>query len=310
MFIFSPFNANSVFQVLQVKNLKLESVLNIPLADFLHHSKLKKLQITKHDYKSDEIRDGIFHWLGNGSKYLRLEYRRTDSDLYQFLRGISSEKNNSLSFQNYLRRRSLSLGYNGSYLEFTLKKKRNDKMKKTRFPLFRLPAIPLRAIFSAMNPSETWVCRCVCKSTLSFFQSSLAILLHFFHRRRCLLWKLWDLFYCKLDIWTYIPRLFQAVKPPTLDTIEILGYPSAPNFSGFKLDGSSVTLDMSKSSYDASTQKLIVSSKNFISLMALKKKFTLSFSNNWFHFSGVSNNKIIISSPYNNSLKFSKNNFF
>ncbi|EFO91118.1 hypothetical protein CRE_30413 [Caenorhabditis remanei] len=71
-----------------------------------------------------------------------------------------------------------------------------------------------------------------------------------------------------------------AVKPPTLDTIEILGYPSAPNFSGFKLDGSSVTLDMSKSSYDASTQKLIVSSKNFISLMALKKKFTLSFSNN------------------------------
>ncbi|CAO4379283.1 unnamed protein product [Caenorhabditis nigoni] len=41
-----------------------------------------------------------------------------------------------------------------------------------------------------------------------------------------------------------------AVKPPTLDTIEILGYPSAPNFSGFKLDGSSVTLDMSKTSYD------------------------------------------------------------
>ncbi|PIC36194.1 hypothetical protein B9Z55_015280 [Caenorhabditis nigoni] len=71
-----------------------------------------------------------------------------------------------------------------------------------------------------------------------------------------------------------------AVKPPTLDTIEILGYPSAPNFSGFKLDGSSVTLDMSKTSYDASTQRVMISSKNLISLMALKKKFTLSFSNN------------------------------
>ncbi|EFP06285.1 hypothetical protein CRE_06813 [Caenorhabditis remanei] len=143
-------------KVLQVKNLKLESVLNIPLADFLHHSNFKKLQITKHDYKSDEIRDGIFKWLGNGSKYLRLEYRRTDSDLYQFLRGISSEKNNILRFQKFSKRRSVSVGYNGSYLEFTLKKEKNyEKKKKTRFPLFRLPALPLREIFSAMNPAET-----------------------------------------------------------------------------------------------------------------------------------------------------------
>ncbi|PIC36192.1 hypothetical protein B9Z55_015278 [Caenorhabditis nigoni] len=56
-----------------------------------------------------------------------------------------------------------------------------------------------------------------------------------------------------------------TVKPPTLDTIEILGYPSAPNFSGFKLDGSSMTLDMSKTSYDASTQRVMISSKNLIS---------------------------------------------
>ncbi|CAL2041470.1 unnamed protein product [Caenorhabditis brenneri] len=71
-----------------------------------------------------------------------------------------------------------------------------------------------------------------------------------------------------------------SVKPPTLDTIEILGYPSSPNFTGFKLDGASVSLDMSKTFYDASTQRVMISSKNLISLMALKKKFTLSFSNN------------------------------
>ncbi|CAL2041467.1 unnamed protein product [Caenorhabditis brenneri] len=70
-----------------------------------------------------------------------------------------------------------------------------------------------------------------------------------------------------------------TVKPPTLDTIEILGYPSSPNFTGFKLDGASVSLDMSKTFYDASTQRVMISSKNLISLMALKKKFTLSFSN-------------------------------
>ncbi|CAL2041468.1 unnamed protein product, partial [Caenorhabditis brenneri] len=71
-----------------------------------------------------------------------------------------------------------------------------------------------------------------------------------------------------------------SVKPPTLDTIEILGYPSSPNFTGFKLDGASVSLDISKTFYDASTQRVMISSKNLISLMALKKKFTLSFSNN------------------------------
>lgn len=68
-----------------------------------------------------------------------------------------------------------------------------------------------------------------------------------------------------------------SVKPPTLDTIEILGYPTTPNFNGFKLDGSSVTLDMSKTFYDSSIQRVMISTKNFISLMALKKKFTLTF---------------------------------
>ncbi|CAL2041469.1 unnamed protein product [Caenorhabditis brenneri] len=71
-----------------------------------------------------------------------------------------------------------------------------------------------------------------------------------------------------------------SVKPPSLDTIEIPGYPSSLNFTGFKLDGASVSLDMSKTFYDASTQRVMISSKNLISLMALKKKFTLSFSNN------------------------------
>lgn len=71
-----------------------------------------------------------------------------------------------------------------------------------------------------------------------------------------------------------------AVKPPTLDTIEILGYPSSPNFSEFKLDGTAVKLDMNKSFYDASTQRVVISSNQMISLIALKKKFTLSFSNN------------------------------
>ncbi|CAI5447193.1 unnamed protein product [Caenorhabditis angaria] len=70
-----------------------------------------------------------------------------------------------------------------------------------------------------------------------------------------------------------------SVKSPTLDTIEILGYPTQPSFDGIKLNGKSVNLDLTKSFYNSTSQQLILSSKGMIDLSANVKKFTLTFVN-------------------------------
>ncbi|CAB3406454.1 unnamed protein product [Caenorhabditis bovis] len=67
-----------------------------------------------------------------------------------------------------------------------------------------------------------------------------------------------------------------AVKPPTLDTIEIFGYRHSPKFSSLTLDGKSVT---ASGNYNQDTGRVLISAKNLINLTALKKKFTLSFQN-------------------------------
>ncbi|CAD6199485.1 unnamed protein product [Caenorhabditis auriculariae] len=73
-----------------------------------------------------------------------------------------------------------------------------------------------------------------------------------------------------------------TVSVPTLDTIEVIGYPQAPNFDDFRLDGAKVLLNKSQSSW--SGNRLIFTASRLINLQQRTQssgtpKFTLSWTN-------------------------------
>ncbi|KAK5978421.1 hypothetical protein GCK32_012998 [Trichostrongylus colubriformis] len=72
-------------------------------------------------------------------------------------------------------------------------------------------------------------------------------------------------------------KLFQSVKIPTLDVIEILGYDFYPIFSSFTLNGVKVNIDTQASSYMSLSRRLFISTKNLINL-SKADAFELSWS--------------------------------
>ncbi|EFP06262.1 hypothetical protein CRE_06814 [Caenorhabditis remanei] len=150
-----------------VKRLKVGSCQGIPMEE-MHSLNCESLEISKHSYTNDDIRQLILNWKDNKT---RLEYFQLGFDninLYEVLEGIDTKPSGYKDYFGVERDCDglmAAIGYTentGAYgttcgrVEFILKNNCPEEkpMEKVKFPLFSLPFLALREVFKEMNPAE------------------------------------------------------------------------------------------------------------------------------------------------------------
>ena len=132
----------------------------------MHRLNCESLEISRHSYTNDDIRQLILNWKENKS---RLEYFRLgldDINLYEVLEGIETQPSGYKDYFGIERDCDglmAAIGYteatpypNDGCVEFRLKKNCLEikPMEIVKFPLFSLPFLALKEVFKRMNPGD------------------------------------------------------------------------------------------------------------------------------------------------------------